>query len=289
MFFQELHESNIHKYKEIVGKDRAEDISRYFFRGIACFDDPDDDSEESLKAAMIWELKSAESDEDTASEITWVYDAEPGSLEAALDEYSKRVRDEDVRRSFFELTDIGNNEKDVLSLSGFNLSSAESRDLRICLKEFGELRALRRKAPNYIYNLGSIDSDQFEQGMIKIMFNQNAAALEDMYYLPKEWFDEKVSCCVMTDGCVNGFLLVHRYPSGLIRPVLFYSVGADSNYNLLDMMRYSVHAALAEYPDDTPVLIRRRTKSVSKLTDKLFPGKKGEAVISGKRIEQEDR
>ena len=108
-----------------------------------------------------------------------------------------------------------------------------------------------------------------------------------MYYLPKEWFDEKVSCCVMTDGLINGFLLVHRYPSGLLMPVFFYSAGADSRYNLLEMMRFSVHSASEEYPEDTPVLIRRRNESVRALTEKLFPGKQGKEVMKGERAEKE--
>ena len=287
MYIQELHESNIHKYQELTGIDRAEDISRYFFRGIACFDDPDEDSEDSLKAAMIWELKPEDDDTDITSEISWIYDTDSESLEAALDEYSQRALEEDVVKTCFELAGLKDNEEDVLSFSGFNMSPAESRDLKVSLKDFQMLTALRKKAPKYIQSIGSIDHEMFDQGLIKIMFNQNAGGLEDMYYLPKEWFDEKVSCCVMTDGLINGFLLVHRYPSGLLMPVFFYSAGADSRYNLLEMMRFAVHSASEEYPEDTPVLIRRRNESVRALTEKLFPGKQGKEVMKGERAEKE--
>ncbi len=282
MITQELQEFNINNYMDVVDPDRAEDISRYYFRGVACLDDLD----ESLKAALIWELKSVERDEETSSEIMWLYDTDSEYLEYALEEYSKRVLEEDVCRSFFELADTGDSEEKLLSLSGFELLPVESRDLRIPLSELREVHALRKKAPNYIRSLGSIDNDMFDQGMIKIMFNRNAGSLEDMYYLPKDWFDEKVSCCVMTDGMINGFLLVHRYPSGLMMPVFFSSSGSDSRYNLLEMMRFSAHSALAAYPGDTTVLIRRRNESVRKLTEKLFPGKTGDMVMSGERRER---
>ncbi len=281
MVTRELHEFNINNYIDVVGPDRAEDISRYYYRGVACLDDLDD----SLKAALIWELKSVEKNEDTSSEIMWMYYSDPEYLEYALDEYSKRILEEDATRSFFELAGIGDSEEKLLSDSGFELLPVESRDLRIPLREFRDVHYLRKKAPNYICSLGTIDNDMFDQGMIKIMFNHNPGSLEDMYYLPKDWFDEKVSCCVMTDGMINGFLLVHIYPSGLMMPVFFSSSGPDSRFNLLEMMRFSVHSALETYPEDTTVLIRRRNESVRKLTEKLFPGKTGEPVISGERFE----
>ena len=282
MITQELHEFNINNYMDVIGPDRAEDISRYYYRGVACLDDLDD----TLKAALIWELKSVERDEDTSSEIMWIYDKDSEYLEYALDEYSKRVIEEDASRSFFELAGIGDSEEKLLSASGFELLPVESRDLRIPLGEFRQLHTLRKKAPGYIRSLGEINNDMFDQGLIKIMFNRNAGGLEDMYYLPKDWFDEKVSCCVMTDGMVNGFLLVHIYPSGLMMPVFFSSSGPDSRYNLLEMMRFSVHSALEAYPEDTTVLIRRRNESVRKLAEKLFPGKTGDMVMSGERNER---
>jgi hypothetical protein len=51
------------------------------------------------------------------------------------------------------------------------------------------------------------------------------------------------------------------------------------------MLRYSIIAALKEYPDDTVVLIRRRNEAVRALIAKLFPLKKGEQAVAGERME----
>lgn len=281
MIIRELYEDNIYDYMEWLDQDMAENMSRMYFRGIACHDDLD----EILKAALIWELKSVETQEDTESEIAWIYDSDPLYMDAALDEYNERASEDDVSRSFFESTDIKKTTEETLTDRGFELTSKESRDLFIPLGEFRSLSIIKKNPPKYIHSLELVETTEFNQGMVRILFNKNIGGLEDMCYLPKEWYDQRVSCCVRTDGRINGLLLVHRYPSGTLRPVLFYSSGSDYRHNLLDMMRFSITAALDTYPDDTVVLIRRRTEDITALMTKLFPGIKGEPAVMGQRSE----
>ena len=281
MSIQELYEDNINEYLDVVGTDIAEDMSRMYFHGIACHDDLDD----TLKAALVWELKSVEKPEDTESEIVCVFQEDSEGLIAALEEYSKRIGDDKVARSFFELSDIDETREIVFADSGFDMSTAESREIKIPLGKLRSLSMLKDKVPKYIKSLSEIDNDQFNQGMIRIMFNKNVGALDDMCYLSKEWYDQETSSCVITDGKVNGFFLVHRYPSGILVPVLLYAAGPYSKYDLLYMMRHSINSALAAYPEDTMVSIRRRNDKVRALATKLFPDEKGSTVISGQRIE----
>ncbi len=281
MDIREIYEGNIREYAKWIDRDVAENMSRVYFRGIAACDDLDD----SLKAAMIWELKSVEKEEDTGSEIVWVYDGDREYFAAALGEYSKRISDEDVRSSFFEFPGMDADTEQIFAGHGFKLSVHESRDIRIPLKDFRHLSVARKEAPSYIHSLDSISIDQFNQGLIRILFYQNVNAPEDVCYLPKNWYDQRVSCCVVTDDKINGFLLVYQCPSGMIMPVLFYAVGSDSRYDLLDMMRFSIHSALAVYPKNTTVLIRRGTRAIRELVAKLFPGEKGEDATSGERTE----
>lgn len=281
MIIRELYEDNIYDYMEWLDRDMAENMSRMYFRGIACHDDLD----EILKAALIWELKSVETQEATESEIAWIYDDDQEYMDAAFDEYSERVSDDDVSRSFFESKDINKKTEGTLADRGFELTSKESRDLLIPLGEFRSLSILKKNPPKFIHSLELVETTEFNEGMIRILFNKNVSGLEDLCYLPKEWYDQRVSCCVRTDGRINGLLLVHRYPSGTMRPVLFYSSGSDYRHNLLDMMRFSISSALDTYPDDTVVLIRRRNEYITALMTKLFPGKKGEPATMGQRLE----
>ena len=68
---------------------------------------------------------------------------------------------------------------------------------------------------------------------------------------------------------------------------LLFSSGGDSRVDILRMMIRSIRAAAGKYPEDTPVILRRHNKTVQALTDKLFPGKKGEAVLYAERKEAE--
>ncbi len=121
------------------------------------------------------------------------------------------------------------------------------------------------------------------------MFAYTDPVLEDLSYLPKRWFEQTVSCCVKTDGKVSGFLLVHACPSGVLMPVLFFAVGADSRFNLLEMMRFSIAQAALNYPKDTVIRILRRNPPVRALSEKLFPGRKGKPAKAGKRFEKGPR
>ena len=281
MNIKDLYEDNIEEYEDWIDEDVAENMSRLYYRGVACHDDTDD----RLLAALIWELKSVEAEDDTEAEIGWFYCAESEYLEEAIREYKKRIETEDVSRSFFESTLVNKEMGEVLKGEGFDVSEVESKELRIPLKEFGKLPVVGKKVPSYIQSIDTLDKNEFNRGMIKIIFQKNVGALEDMCYLPKSWYDGHVSCCVKTDGKVNGFLLVHAFPSGTLMPVLYYATGPDSKFNLAYMMRYSILAALDRYPEDTTVIIKRRSKHIEALTGKMFPGAKGENARAGERSE----
>ena len=277
----ELREDNIDEYLAWVDEDNAEDMSRAYYRGIAYHDDESDD----FVAALIWQLKSVESTYDTEAELEWFYCVEPEHLNLALKEYKKRAKLDDVTRTYFENTELNDEMCKVLKKRGFKLSEVESREVRVSVRELSELSIVGKKVPQYVQSIGSILESEFNQGMARIIFKKNVGALEDMCYLPKEWYDQNVSCCVKTDGKVNGLLLVHTYPSGIITPVLFYATGPDYKYNLAYMLRFSIQAAIAHYRESTTVLIRRRTGETKNLFKKLFPKKTGEMAVAGERTE----
>ena len=282
MNFLDLYSDNISDYSEWIDPDVAENINRAYYRGLAAHDVYDD----SLKALMIWELKSLEEEEeDTEAEIAWIYSETPGVVDPLIREYENVIRTNEVKRSFFESTKIDQDTADALEDCSFSVSSVESGSLRIPLKEFIDLPFAKKKAPAYVQNIGSLDGMEFCQGIMNLLCRTEVTSVEDLSYLPKDWFDQNISCCIKTDGKVNSFLLIHVCPSGVLMPVLFFAVGADYRQNLLEMMRFSIREAARRHAGDTPVLIRRRTKEVTMLMSKLFPEKKGAPAFAGDRKE----
>ena len=282
MHFLDLYKDNISDYSEWIDPDVAENISRAYYRGIAALDSYDD----SLKAIVIWELKSLEEQDDTESEIEWIYSENPGSVDPLIKEYESRILADEVKRSFFESTVIDQPMADALEGCDFTVSSVESKFLRIPLKEFTALPFMKKKVPSYVQNIGSIKKMEFCQGIMNLLCRTEVESIEDLSYLPIDWFDPDVSCCIKTDGKVNSFLLVHTCSSGVLLPVLFFAVGADYRQNLLEMMRFSIREAARHYSEDTPVLVRRRNQEITKLMSKLFPTKKGAQAFAGDREEK---
>ena len=87
------------------------------------------------------------------------------------------------------------------------------------------------------------------------------------------------------DEKIDGVMLIRKLPSQTLVPCLFTAFGIDFQKNLLFILGNSAKRVVETYPEETKVVIRRRNTSVKQLTDKLFPGKKGEEVYVGRRTE----
>ena len=115
------------------------------------------------------------------------------------------------------------------------------------------------------------------------IFHNSYGLLEDLPFLPMTRFDPDLSCCVMTDERVNGFLLVHRLQSDSFIVELFSSMEPDANIHLLNMMCFAARAVAGLKSEDVKVLLRRHNKGTEGLVGNLFPEKKGETVRMGER------
>ena len=279
MNIKEIAEDNIEDYSSIISDDVAENMERMYYRGLACHDDDD-----NIASAMIWELRSVEKDCDTESRIECVYAEDPGSLETLLGEYHNQAVDEDVVRSFFELSSMDDKIGNALGELGFEVASGESHDVVLPVSELVKLPLMKKRPPDYIKSIADLDIKTYHQGIMKILFKDDVSDMEDLSYIPKTWFEQDVSCYVTTDDKVNGFLLIHEFPSGILMPVLYHATGPDYVKDLAYMMIYSIAWAYKKHPDGK-VLVRRRNKNVAAMVGKLFPGKKGEPAVSGKREE----
>lgn len=282
MDIKPISEGNIDNYSDYVDSDIAENMSRLYYRGLACHDAIDED----VLSMLIWELRSVESGNDTGSELKWIYAVDPSYISPLMDGYSLEAHNDNVKRTFFESAPPEEEKEKALKNCGFSLEHTESRAIRVTVDDCKNLSIARKKAPSFVQSIDFLSTAEFFQGLMNILFRYDDPAFEDMAFLPKNWYEPSISCFTKTDDKVTGYLLVHACPSGILVPVLLFAVGADSKINLIEMLRFSINAAAENYPGDTVIRIYRRNQEVKALSEKLFPDKKGEPAVAGKRREK---
>ncbi len=221
-----------------------------------------------------------EDEKEGRSEIRWLKLEDDGK--ELFSEYGNELKDLGVVSSFLE-TDP--KQKKALTAAGFSTEERESEGIFITVGELAKLRLASKKTPDFVVGLKELGERQFKRGIGNCMINNRKGLLEDMAFLPMEWFEQDVSSAVLTDGRVSGLLLVHQLPSKRLMVDLLFSSSGDSRLDIPRMMSRSIQAAVEKYPKDTPVILKRHNKTVHALTDKLFPDKKGESVLYGERKE----
>ncbi len=159
-------------------------------------------------------------------------------------------------------------------------------DICVKLSDITSNRALMsKKFPKDITPLSKMELLQFRQGISNCLFSGVTGICEDLALLPKEWYDEDVSCAFVDGECATGFFLVHMLPDGSVMPVLLFASGVDSKRNILNMLRYATLAASQKYEKDSSIIVRRHEDRTRKLAQYLFPEARGRAVNAGEREE----
>ena len=280
MIIEEITEENIEEYIDPVPKDFLPEIRRRNFSGLAGKNEDTGDT----AAAMIWELKNLEEeDASIEAEILWFYAKEKEKGAELLRAFESRVRDDEAERVFFELPELGTEEQAALLSADYGCRNAESRDIIVTMKELSELKLSRKPIGKNILPLSNITEKDYKTGILTAVFHGKYGLLEDLPFLPRARFEPEVSCCIRMDEKVNGYLLVHKNSSGISRVELLFAMQPDANVHLLDMMRFSIHAAFASFSPEEKVILSRHNEAASQLITRLFPGKKGMAVSKGER------
>lgn len=88
------------------------------------------------------------------------------------------------------------------------------------------------------------------------------------------------------DDRINGFLLVHKLPSGKLRVECMCAFGPDLKKDLVYLMRFAILHAARIYTEDTEVIIPRKDDSTRQLAGYFFPNVAGEQCICGERNEK---
>ena len=264
---------NLEDFAHILPADALQDIPRPWHRALV--------AENGKKISyLVYELKNAEDEKDAQSEIRWLQLSDDGK--ALFGEYSHELEEQGVVSSRLE-TDPKH--KKALTAAGFRAGERESEVICVTVGELAKLPMAAKKVPDFVKGLGDIGERQFKRGIGTCMINNRKGLLEDMAFLPMEWFEQDVSSVVLMDERVSGMLLVHQLPSKRLMVDLLFSSGGNTRLDILQLMGRAIQAAAEKYPKDTPVLLRRHNKTVQALTDKLFPDKKGETVLYGERKE----
>lgn len=220
---------------------------------------------------------------DNQAEILWFSARNEENAGIILESFDARLEYDDVQSSYFELESLRDEEIAALEKAGFVTRVTEGTDVFIPVEEIGKLDIAKKKAESYVVSLSTLSSFQFKAGIMNSVYHERYGLLDDLPFLPMNRYDGEISCCVMVDDKVTGFLLVHMMKPSLYRVELLFSEKLDGANNVLNMLRFSIRAAQMNCEPTDEFLIRRHNRTVKELCKKLFPGKKGKKVIRGSR------
>ena len=279
MEFIEITSENAEDFSAYIDEDMAENLDRTFFRSIGVLEG------DAPVGAIVYELKDSENEEDTKSRIRVLCGDNDDIKCGLLEEYKKELSEDEVLESFFESGDellAG-----ILEGNGFSCSQTEGEEIEVSIDDIKKLISIFKitRFPEYIQSISGLSVLQYRTFIKNCLFKGKHGICEDLAYLPKTWFEQDVSSCVLIDDKVDGVLLMKKTPSGRLVAQLYVDIGPDSKKNLILLLAYTCVKTVELYPEDTKVIIRRHNDSVRKLTDKLVAGRKGDTVFVGTRRE----
>ncbi len=277
----DITESDIELLTMYVPVDVLENVARESCFGVMAMGE-----EDAVLGSLFWCLNDSE-EEETYSEI-FFFDANSREVgDALLEAYGTRAVADAVIRTHIEIEPPQEVVRQSVEAAGFTMEEGEGKDVFISVSELTKMKSLigNGRVPPYVYKIENIRGVELFQGIANCMFHGFNGVYEDIDSIPTGWYEPEVSCCVKTDGKVNGLFLIHPCPSGKLMPVLFACVGPGSQKSLAYMLRYTLLAIMVDYPPETKILIRRHENRVKALTDNFFPDKTGETRYKGDRDE----
>ncbi len=276
MDIRELTKENICDYEELERSDVAENVERDCFRGLMAYAD------DEAVGCIVWSVKEVKEDE-FEEDIVFFSASNEEAYAALLKEHDGRIAEDDVSESYIEIAKMSETLQKVLKNADFSIEEGESRDIVVSISDLEKIALPKLKVPSYIKELALLDELDYWNGVTYTLYHGRKGLLDDMDTLPLSWYDSELSCCVMTDGWIEGMLLVHLTDNDVLMPVLFFCNGRNNKKNLLYMMKHAIKTAIKNYPEKTQVLLRRHDSSTRSLIGYLLPKAKGKKVIIGRR------
>lgn len=274
MEIRKITEETMDDYLQVLDRDEAENIGRKYYRSLALHADA------HVQGAMIWKLVHEQNGQKTMAQITCFYSEDQEAGTALLTEYEKEIAAEGVTGSCFQFSRDREAVWEVFEKAGFLLKEKKSRELIVTVGELSKLEGKGKpELPPNIVSINKLMLRQFQKGIMKCLFHGRAGALEDLDTLPVGWFEPKVSCCVQSNGKVNGFLLFHETPSGKLAVKLLFACKPATNQDLLGMIRFAIMQAQENYSPQTQVVIRSYDEATEAFARKLFPQVENQLII----------
>ena len=278
MAIVDINEDNMGKYSDLLGT-FADCIGREYYHAICSEEDED------VGGYLLWQLIDADEEADTRSEIKAFYCTDAGAAAEMLEVYNARVEKLKVVSTYFELPyDTASEYASAFEAAGFSVEAAEGQTITVTIADVEKLPMAKKKVPDYIMAVSSLMVRSFRKGITNCMFHGcTGGLLPDVSVLPISWYEPEISCYVETDGKPNGFLLVHRNSNDVLEVQMLFAFGPDYVLNVAQMVAFAMGAAIAQYPPQTQIMLRRHNKATAALTAKFFPGVQGEQVLRGKK------
>lgn len=273
-----INEDNIEEFAEDLDKNTAANISRIFYRGIANLTDA------SEKNVIVYELKNLEDEAETEAQIVFLSLKDRNSGEKLLSALSNEFSYHEVKRVYFELDELSDLEMELLIKAGFGVREQESICIEVKAKELTALPAAMLKPANdSITNIGRLTPNAFRRGITNTLFHGKNGALEDIFFLPKDFYENEISSCAIYDNKVLGMLLLNKAADDKLYVDLLFSAGGNSKMDIANMLRFSIRKILENYPDDTVIVIPRYDEKKNIVIKTIFPNNKGKNVMFGER------
>ena len=272
-------DSNAEKFKKLIDPELYADMKRTFYRGIASTDDGG-----GVNGTLILELKNIERERDNAGRILQIRVKDPEAVSTLMKEYKVLAKEELVKRSFYEFPE----KKDAVILvdSGFSMEEGEGPDRIVRISDLEGLSVVNKiKTPENIGSISALENRDFRKGILNCLFHNRKGLLEDLAYLPMDWYEKEISSYTMLDDKVVGLLLIHKSVYDMLQVKLLFASGPDSQKNLLRMIVHSIKTAGELYPPDTKVTIRCESDAAAALAANLFPNVRGMNAVWGDRKE----
>lgn len=263
--------------------DVADNFGRSVYRGFL-YSLP---NEEEPKAGMVFRLKKTGMRGETESAIEWFRVDDRSAGEELLVVYAEMCWDENIAKTTFAIpVKDKQTEKELLKDTGFSVLLTEGDNILVELSEMSALKLMsKRVVPSSIRPLKDLGPDEYRRGILECVQAGKTGLCEDLESLPKSWFEPDVSCYSEKNGAVNGLLLFHRLPSGIISIQLMVGLDADYQKVLIGLIRCFIISMEEKYPPDTKILLNRHNQSSLMLTENMFPRSFGIPVYSGSREE----
>ncbi len=119
--------------------------------------------------------------------------------------------------SSFELpSSLGSIEKNALEKAGFETENKEGKVISVALVDMGNALMDYDRLDDNIRPLKEAEDREFENAIARLDYEGKCGSLEDMPYLPKDYFDNEISCYSSDEDLISAMVLKSalqkRYP-----------------------------------------------------------------------------